>query len=85
MARVFCIPGIVFLFCAFVLSLLVSISLPFLTALDIARVHASSNLSTSQNVPGINQIRVSLVDTWTVLFTHHLAYIVSSVFGAWRE
>jgi len=37
MARLFCIPGIIFLFCAFVLSILVSISLPFLPALDIAR------------------------------------------------
>ncbi|KAF5349316.1 hypothetical protein D9758_011803 [Tetrapyrgos nigripes] len=39
MSRVFCIPGILFLLCAFVLSFLVSISLPFLPALDIARVH----------------------------------------------
>jgi len=39
MSRVFCIPGIIFLFCAFVLSFLVSISTPFLPALDIARVH----------------------------------------------
>jgi len=39
MARVFCIPGIVFLFSAFVLSFLTSISLPYLTALDITRAH----------------------------------------------
>ncbi|KAF9463360.1 hypothetical protein BDZ94DRAFT_1259169 [Collybia nuda] len=39
MARVFCIPGIVFLTAALVLSFLTSISLPFLTALDITRTH----------------------------------------------
>lgn len=39
MSRAFCIPGILFLLCAFVLSFLVSVSLPFLPALDIARVH----------------------------------------------
>ncbi|KAG7087714.1 hypothetical protein E1B28_013661 [Marasmius oreades] len=39
MARAFCIPGIIFLLCATVLSFLVSISLPFLPALDIARTH----------------------------------------------
>ncbi|KAF8918359.1 hypothetical protein CPB85DRAFT_1214172 [Mucidula mucida] len=37
MTRAFCIPGIIFLVAAFVLSLLVSISLPYLTALDVAR------------------------------------------------
>ena len=35
MSRAFCIPGIVFIFCAFVLNFLVSISLPYLPALDI--------------------------------------------------
>jgi len=45
MARVFCIPGIIFLFCAFVLSFLTSISLPFLPALDITRVHFGGSVS----------------------------------------
>ncbi|TCD68556.1 hypothetical protein EIP91_010481 [Steccherinum ochraceum] len=39
MSRAFHYPGVVFLFIAFVLLFLVSISLPFLTALDFARVH----------------------------------------------
>ncbi|KAF5329751.1 hypothetical protein D9619_009113 [Psilocybe cf. subviscida] len=43
MSRAFCIPGIVFLFCALVLSFLVSISLPFLPALDIVRVNYGGN------------------------------------------
>lgn len=47
MSRVFCIPGIVFLFSALVLSLLVSISLPFLTALDFVRVHFGNGVATS--------------------------------------
>jgi len=40
MPRSFCIPGIVFLFCAFALSLLVSISLPYINTMDIVRVHS---------------------------------------------
>ncbi|TFY66996.1 hypothetical protein EVJ58_g1901 [Rhodofomes roseus] len=39
MGRLFHIPGIFFLFVAFVLLFLVSISLPYLTTLDFARVH----------------------------------------------
>lgn len=41
MARSFCIPGIVFLGCAFVLLLLVSVSLPFINTMDFVRVHFS--------------------------------------------
>jgi len=37
-SRVFCIPGIVLLFAAVVVSFLASISLPFLPALDVTRV-----------------------------------------------
>ncbi|KAF9546459.1 pali-domain-containing protein [Agrocybe pediades] len=38
MSRAFCIPGVVFLALAFILSLLVSISLPSLRAIDIVRI-----------------------------------------------
>ncbi|KIK64991.1 hypothetical protein GYMLUDRAFT_39402 [Collybiopsis luxurians FD-317 M1] len=55
MARLFCIPGIIFLFCAFILSLLTSISLPFLPALDIARSHLNGNALI--NGDNVNQIR----------------------------
>jgi len=44
MSRAFCIPGILFLFAAFVLSFLTSISLPYLTALDITRTHFGSGV-----------------------------------------
>lgn len=51
MARIFCIPGIILLVCAFVLSVLTSISLPFLPALDITRVHfAGNSVSTTGEV-----------------------------------
>ncbi|KZP08884.1 pali-domain-containing protein [Athelia psychrophila] len=42
MSRAFCIPGIIFLFCAFVLLFIVSVSLPYLTAMDITRVNFNS-------------------------------------------
>ena len=34
MPRLFHVPGVIFLFCAFVLLFLVSISLPYVTVLD---------------------------------------------------
>ena len=60
MPRVFHIPGIIFLFCAFVLLFLVSISLPFLTALDFARVHfKDGNPTVGSDKNAINELRVS--------------------------
>ncbi|KAJ6482933.1 hypothetical protein C8R47DRAFT_981603 [Mycena vitilis] len=47
MSRIFCIPGIIFLLCALVLGILVSISLPFLPALDFVRVQFGSGVATS--------------------------------------
>ncbi|PPQ65548.1 hypothetical protein CVT26_000505 [Gymnopilus dilepis] len=51
----FVTPGVIILFCAFVLSFLVSISLPFFTGVDIVRVH----LGTGQDrvIFGSTQIR----------------------------
>lgn len=45
MSRAFCIPGVIFLFCALALSFLVSVSLPFLPALDITRAHFQSAIT----------------------------------------
>ncbi|KZT25091.1 pali-domain-containing protein [Neolentinus lepideus HHB14362 ss-1] len=62
-SRAFCIPGIVLLFAAFVLSFLTSISLPYLTALDITRTHYGNGLSapdTSSNVPTIKELRFGI-------------------------
>jgi hypothetical protein len=60
MHRNFFIPGVVFLVCAFVLSFLVSISLPFLSAMDIVRVHFGSNQQ--QVLIGSSEIRLGI---WT--------------------
>lgn len=60
MPRAFHIPGIIFLFCAFVLLFLVSISLPFLTALDFARVHFNEGTPTvGTDTNPIKELRVS--------------------------
>ncbi|TFK97852.1 SUR7/PalI family-domain-containing protein [Pterulicium gracile] len=56
MSRVFCIPGIVFLLCALVLSFLVSISLPYLTALDIVR----TTFDGSDGVKGVREVRFGI-------------------------
>ncbi|RPD53624.1 hypothetical protein L227DRAFT_581182 [Lentinus tigrinus ALCF2SS1-6] len=62
MPRAFHIPGVIFLFCAFVLLFLVSISLPFITALDFARVHIKSGSPTvNQDTTVINELRFG---TW---------------------
>ncbi|KAI0002882.1 hypothetical protein BJV74DRAFT_556169 [Russula compacta] len=61
-ARAFFLPGIVCLFCAFFLSLLVSVSLPALPTLDIARSHFTNGSSphvTTDTVP-IKQIRFGI-------------------------
>jgi hypothetical protein len=57
MTRAFCIPGIVFLFIAFVLSFLTSISLPYLPALDITRTHfGDGTIASGQQ--GMTELRV---------------------------
>ena len=57
MPRSYHIPGIFFLFCAFVLLFLVSISLPYLTGLDFARVHFDGITNSDQGT--ISELRVS--------------------------
>ncbi|EJU03283.1 hypothetical protein DACRYDRAFT_21505 [Dacryopinax primogenitus] len=51
MARIFCIPGIIFLLLALVLSILVTISLPSLHPFDITRVTFLSGLGTISGTP----------------------------------
>ncbi|KAF9256202.1 hypothetical protein L218DRAFT_966549 [Marasmius fiardii PR-910] len=58
MSRVFCIPGIIFLLCATVLNFLVSISLPFLPALDVARTHFPGIALV--NGQSVNELRVGV-------------------------
>lgn len=58
MPRSFHIPGVLFLFSAFVLLFLASVSLPYLTALDFARVHFEGITSSDQGT--ITELRVSV-------------------------
>jgi hypothetical protein len=67
-ARVFSLPSIVLLFCAFILLLLVAISLPTLPALDIVRCHLPSGLTLDfSGIPMIKEIRVKLLTPSTLL------------------
>jgi hypothetical protein len=59
MSRAFCIPALLFLLCAFLLNLLVSISLPFIPPLDIVRTHFGTGVRQA-NTEGVTQVRVSL-------------------------
>lgn len=78
MSRAFCIPGVIFIICALVLNFLVSISLPYLPALDIARTHFGNGAV--KNSQGLTEIRVSL----TVLYwamTNLVDILSSLVYG----
>ncbi|KAN0080111.1 hypothetical protein V8E55_009677 [Tylopilus felleus] len=57
MSRTFCVPAVFFLFAAFVLLFIVSISLPFLTAMDITRVHTNGTIEVAGNEE-FSQLRV---------------------------
>ncbi|KAI5983906.1 hypothetical protein EDD15DRAFT_2178192 [Pisolithus albus] len=61
MGRAFCIPAVFFFFAAFVLLFIVSISLPFLTAMDIARVHTEGSSAVSAANDTVSQLRVKLI------------------------
>ncbi|KAG1740181.1 uncharacterized protein EDB91DRAFT_1053405 [Suillus paluster] len=60
MSRAYCIPGGFFLFCAFFLLFIVSISLPYLQAMDIARVHSSAQSVASNGNQAITQLRLGI-------------------------
>ncbi|KAL1754048.1 SUR7/PalI family-domain-containing protein [Schizophyllum commune] len=57
MSRAFCIPGIFFIFAALVLNFLVSISLPYLTALDVARATVNTGISAGNVDSGVREVR----------------------------
>ncbi|KAF9228114.1 pali-domain-containing protein [Gyrodon lividus] len=59
MSRAFCIPGVFFLFSAFVLLFIVSVSLPYLTAMDITRVHTNGGSSVSGQ-EALTQLRLGI-------------------------
>lgn len=57
--RAFHFLGVFFLFCAFILTLITSVSLPYLRTLDIARTHFGE-LQVTVNQDPTDQLRVSL-------------------------
>jgi len=61
-SRTLFLPGILFLFCAFFLSLLVSLSLPALPTLDVVRCHFTSGAAphVSTNTESIKEIRFGI-------------------------
>ncbi|KAF9813678.1 hypothetical protein IEO21_05449 [Rhodonia placenta] len=67
MGKALHLPGIFFLFSAFVLLLLVSISLPYLTVFDFARVHFNEGgpISIGSDSNAVSQLRVRIrADCW---------------------
>ena len=71
------IPGLVFLSLAFALSFLASVSLPYLTALDITRTHYNTVVKVKEE--SLSQIRVS---TQLLLCPSQSNFLFcSSVFG----
>ena len=59
MSRAYCLPAVLILFFALLLNLLVSISLPYLPTLYIARTHIGT-VEISGVDTGVTEIRVSL-------------------------
>jgi len=74
------IPGLVFLSLAFALSFLASVSLPYLTALDITRTHYNTVVKVEEE--SLSQIRVSTRLLFCPSQTNFLSF--SSVFGLYR-
>jgi len=64
MSRAFCIPGVVILFCALVLSFLASLSLPYIPTLDIVRIQLPSGF-TASGEGGIKEYRFGV---WAACF-----------------
>ncbi|EJD04854.1 pali-domain-containing protein [Fomitiporia mediterranea MF3/22] len=64
MHRKFCIPGIIFLTAALVLLIIVSISLPFFSAMDFVRVHFGNSITATFG-EGISQLRFGI---WSFCF-----------------
>ncbi|KAH0579881.1 hypothetical protein H2248_002709 [Termitomyces sp. 'cryptogamus'] len=74
MSRIFCIPGVLFIFVALVLLSLSSISLPYLPALDVARTKFGTEVLDS-GAQGMTELRVSVLYSGQVwLLTDHVAW-----------
>lgn len=60
MSRQWCIPGVVFLLAATILSALAAVSLPYMTALDIARVHFKGSAGAGDTTAVTKELRVGI-------------------------
>ncbi|KAH0833944.1 pali-domain-containing protein [Lanmaoa asiatica] len=77
MSRAFCIPAIFFLFSAFVLLFIVSISLPYLTAMDITRVHTNGTVEVTGD-QSMSQLRLGI---WVLPLSVHRSYCYTALNG----
>jgi hypothetical protein len=81
--RVYFVPGIVLLFCAFILSLLVTISLPDLPTLDIVRCRFTTihdALPYLLSDARVSSLLLLTLTTFLILFLHFVS-VGSLVFG----
>src|SRR6266508_3240747 len=84
MSRIFCLSGVVLLGFALVLSFLVSVSLPYLPALDITRVRFSNVTVSMSGAPTIQEIRVSICspNVQIIIIAGHFPFVVSYLVGS---
>jgi|SRR6266508_4659628 len=84
MSRIFCLSGVVLLGFALVLSFLVSVSLPYLPALDITRVRFSNVTVSMSGAPSIQEIRVSICFPYCqfIIIADHFPFVVGYLVGS---
>jgi hypothetical protein len=82
-ARVYFVPGIVLLVCAFILSLLVTISLPNLPTLDIVRCRFITTHDTLPYLLSDTRVSLLLLPTLTTLLIPFLHFFLCRQFGVW--
>ncbi|KAG9311107.1 hypothetical protein JVU11DRAFT_9016 [Chiua virens] len=76
MSRTFCVPAVFFIFSAFVLLFIVSISLPYLTDMDITRMHTPGTVPLGGDVQPLSQLRLGiwyvapLIHSWFVTYLY---------------
>ncbi|KNZ77322.1 hypothetical protein J132_05750 [Termitomyces sp. J132] len=77
MSRIFCIPGVLFIFVALVLLSLSSISLPYLPALDVARTKFGTEVLDS-GAQGMTELRVSVLYSASPFFDSRSRQVLNS-------
>ncbi|KAI0250547.1 hypothetical protein BJV78DRAFT_553324 [Lactifluus subvellereus] len=84
-ARTFFIPGVIVLFCALILSILVSVSLPSLPVVDIARAHFTGGIAphVSTGTESIGKSECGLLSFASSVVHIVFFFLVSGQFGIW--